>query len=649
MTRALRVSMSALVLLNLAFVYVTHSARWSWLAPLAILTITAPMLVDCTRYLWYRSAWSLALVGCFSWLVHHVVVSGTEYLLEDGLLLAALCQVLLLNNLSKRQKPDLLYFNSFLIAVVTSFLCMDLEFFALFVVYAIALVVSLQLLALSRTLESGEMEADSPQTGVAVRRCVRASIQQSAVVLLFTFVAFLFWPRDFQRQGFLSQKFGLQHATQLVGFVDEISLKPIDKAITSDEIVMRVHLQQGLPSEVSTYWRGATLDRWNGRDWTPSAQVVAIDPWTALSSGQWVRGTASRQVRLKVELQPNHAQRLFTPLSARRLTVAAPTNWWEVHPRDDLNFEHLPVQLSDEPYHYLVDVGPQPQDPDHVLNRLDSNLRTHLQVNPVTVPAKIFQWTELMLRKCKEGASQYDHVAKLQRLLAANYRYRAPGAQGAAQSLVEFLAGTPGHCEYFATTLALALRTASIPCRVVTGYRSDEWDDLGETLTIRTRHAHAWVEVLDPNRGWYAAEATPAGGRSAGGQEITWLASLNKWGASMWATVTAFDESTRKAALDWLRKLPMRLQNSLRHHPWRWLLIALIAATPLWYLRWQRRGKANPAARRYLKCLRSIGQAPLPGESPRETLARLLQRTLAPNHLQQLQEATVQHERERYR
>ncbi len=51
-----------------------------------------------------------------------------------------------------------------------------------------------------------------------------------------------------------------------------------------------------------------------------------------------------------------------------------------------------------------------------------------------------------------------------------------------------------GHCEYFATALCLMLRSQHIPARVVVGYRTDEWNQIGQCYQVRQLHAHTWVE-----------------------------------------------------------------------------------------------------------------------------------------------------------
>ena len=57
-----------------------------------------------------------------------------------------------------------------------------------------------------------------------------------------------------------------------------------------------------------------------------------------------------------------------------------------------------------------------------------------------------------------------------------------------------------GHCERFATGLALMLRSAGIPCRLVLGFRGADAKNPLEPdngwYVVRQSHAHAWVEAL---------------------------------------------------------------------------------------------------------------------------------------------------------
>lgn len=66
--------------------------------------------------------------------------------------------------------------------------------------------------------------------------------------------------------------------------------------------------------------------------------------------------------------------------------------------------------------------------------------------------------------------------------------------------IVDFLINhKSGHCEYYATGLALMLRSQGIPCRLVTGFRGGDYNGLGGFYTVQEKHAHVWVEAyLEP-------------------------------------------------------------------------------------------------------------------------------------------------------
>ena len=101
--------------------------------------------------------------------------------------------------------------------------------------------------------------------------------------------------------------------------------------------------------------------------------------------------------------------------------------------------------------------------------------------------------------------------------------------------IVDFLLNKRnGHCQYFASALAMLLRSMDIPTRIVVGFRPSEYNDLGEYFLVQQSHAHVWVEayfsvkeltshsIAVPSyieRGaWMRLDATPSGdGSNAGG------------------------------------------------------------------------------------------------------------------------------------
>lgn len=76
-----------------------------------------------------------------------------------------------------------------------------------------------------------------------------------------------------------------------------------------------------------------------------------------------------------------------------------------------------------------------------------------------------------------------------------------------------------GHCEYFATALALMLRSVDIPSRLMNGFKGGETNYLGQ-IEVQQRHAHAWVEAWEGNGRWLVLDPTPAGARAQSVQNV---------------------------------------------------------------------------------------------------------------------------------
>jgi transglutaminase-like putative cysteine protease len=76
-----------------------------------------------------------------------------------------------------------------------------------------------------------------------------------------------------------------------------------------------------------------------------------------------------------------------------------------------------------------------------------------------------------------------------------------------------------GHCEYFASAMALMLRAAGVPSRLVSGFKGGERNSYSGAFVVEERHAHAWVEALVGNR-WKPFDPTPGEARAASVKEI---------------------------------------------------------------------------------------------------------------------------------
>lgn len=73
-----------------------------------------------------------------------------------------------------------------------------------------------------------------------------------------------------------------------------------------------------------------------------------------------------------------------------------------------------------------------------------------------------------------------------------------------------------GHCEYFASSLALLLRSAGVSARVVNGFKGWDFNPSTQQYEVRQLHAHAWVEAYLPDeQQWWTLDPSPALEREA--------------------------------------------------------------------------------------------------------------------------------------
>ena len=141
--------------------------------------------------------------------------------------------------------------------------------------------------------------------------------------------------------------------------------------------------------------------------------------------------------------------------------------------------------------------------------------------------------------------------------LRTRFRYTLDNPSGTAPDpLEDFLEHShAGHCEYFASALALMLRYRGVPARVVNGYRLGPWIEEGGYFLVTQAEAHSWVEYYDPaSGGWRVADPTPPAPPSAFADD-TLLSALARWGDAVrfrWdRDVVRFSDEDQMAGASW--------------------------------------------------------------------------------------------------
>ena len=105
----------------------------------------------------------------------------------------------------------------------------------------------------------------------------------------------------------------------------------------------------------------------------------------------------------------------------------------------------------------------------------------------------------------------WEKAHQLEQHLRSDYAYSLDtviSSQGKTP-LSDFLFETRyGHCEYFASAMAIMLRTLGIPSRVVNGYAATDQNPLTGFIEVRGTDAHAWAEAYYKGLGWVPYEPT---------------------------------------------------------------------------------------------------------------------------------------------
>jgi hypothetical protein len=113
----------------------------------------------------------------------------------------------------------------------------------------------------------------------------------------------------------------------------------------------------------------------------------------------------------------------------------------------------------------------------------------------------------------RDAKTNYDRVVLIERFLSGakfEYTTNVP-ALSSAHPIDDFIRNVrTGHCELYASAMALMVRSLGIPARVVSGYRGGDWAEADQSYTISNNMAHLWVEVYFPDYGWITFDPSPS-------------------------------------------------------------------------------------------------------------------------------------------
>jgi hypothetical protein len=124
--------------------------------------------------------------------------------------------------------------------------------------------------------------------------------------------------------------------------------------------------------------------------------------------------------------------------------------------------------------------------------------------------SRIHQLTRTVIAGARDnGQAALRILAWLQDPKEFGYSMRLEIRDPTVDPLEDFLFNRrEGHCEYFATAMAMMLRSAGIPARLISGLKGGTYSDEQQLFVIQQLHAHAWLEAF-VNGKWKTFDPTP--------------------------------------------------------------------------------------------------------------------------------------------
>jgi protein-glutamine gamma-glutamyltransferase len=426
-------------------------------------------------------------------------------------------------------------------------------------------------------LALGEVEragAPSP-VGPVVRAALLLSLLAVAggAVFFFSFPR-LSWNLAARRGG------GLSLVGAVTGLGDRVRLGGSGELKSNPRIVFRAELSPDPGVEkLGAYWVAYHFDNFDGLEWRGQAR-----PGRAMQRLTFAR--APRVVSQTIELLPAYGSRtavaLDHPVQFLMATAYLPTYSMRTSlvPMGDESV-HFDGAASGFRYHAFSVTDAMAEEPDPSTRERRLELPPHLDAR---IPA--------LARELAGNSRDPAQVARrVEQGLLQRYRYTLELPGPVQDPLADFLfQRRAGHCEDFATALAVLLRTLGIPTRVVTGFFGGE-RTAGEYV-VRAGDAHAWVEA-DVAGSVLRLDATPPQNRSAASASfVAWLLSAYESLEVRWLNgVVDYSFADQMAFLKGVRSTPARSQKTARALP-KPLLFGLsggLLAALLLYVGWRYR------------------------------------------------------------
>jgi transglutaminase-like putative cysteine protease len=459
--------------------------------------------------------------------IAYFIFYAADYLLLSRNFLMATVHLVLfavvVRTFSLRRDRDytMLAILAFLMVLASAVLTVDSVFLLFFAGFMLMAVATFILMEMRRSGRAARFQAQHSRDMQEHRHLAfsLARVTPALVLMILVGAAAVFFLLPRVSTGYLGgSSFGTDFST---GFSDRVQLGQIGQIQQSNAVVMHIQIDGDRRGQYALHWRGVALANFDGRNWSNPRESYVLRregdgefavplfsqgvAQASLARIQTATGRLNRYIHYRVLMEPIGTNVFFLAPWARRVSGAYRA--LQIDPGGAVS--NLDSQRPVSLYEADSDIAvPSPQQLRGAGDYLPQFALAYLQL-----PALDPRIPQLAAQISSSASNSYDKSVAVERYLKTHYGYtlQLPSAP-VADPLGNFLfERKQGHCEYFASSMAVMLRTLGIPARVVNGFRSDEFNDLTGNYVVRARNAHAWVEGYFPVYGWVTFDPTPVG------------------------------------------------------------------------------------------------------------------------------------------
>jgi hypothetical protein len=497
----------------------------------------------------------------FLWRLRFFGFSNAEGMLP-GVLARMILVLAAIKLLQKKSDRDwiFLYLMAFFEVLLAAGLSISAMYLASFLAYLLVMVCAVIAFEIRKTIRLTAIRQDPTHkvfleskeklAAVPVRR-----LPAAAIALIF-FAAIVGLPLFFLLPRVGGAGFGSDQSKLLSssGFGETVELGGSGRIQENDAVVMRVRVDDNAMLRGDTHWRGVVLDTFDNHSWKKSLRIAKQQ----FSKGDLdlIRiDTASGRESLAT--QTVYLEPLDTPVLFGLSRMVGLQGDFPMLTRDSEG--SVTVAKSGDRMSYKV-ISDRSLPSDDRL-RADSDPYSSEMGNYLNLPDGVDPRIAKLSTDITSGfVDRFSKAKAVESYLQNNFGYTLELKAGGSQPLADFLFNVKeGHCEYFATAMAVMLRTQGIATRVVNGFQQGEYNDAADIWIVRQRHAHSWVEVYFPKeKVWVPFDPTPFAGQTAGRSAAGILGNINKYLEALetyWIQYfVAFDDQEQQSLVRSARK-----------------------------------------------------------------------------------------------